>query len=103
MIDLPFEIIVEIAEKSLTVWYLLSLSYKKFGFYSIQPFVLLKAKQRFNKEPILYVPFCFWDKPGYGLPLPIVSLQFHEVKLVLKPIESKMKTETRIVKHDFKK
>lgn len=86
MFDLPFEIFVEIAEKSLTVWYLLSISYKKFGTYSIQPLVKSAAQKRFLKERILYVPLCRWNYPFQlmQLPIPSVSLQFHEIKILTR-------------------
>lgn len=86
MFDLPFEIFVEIAEKSLTAWYLLSISYKKFGAYSIQPLVKSAAQQRFNRERILCVPLSCWNYPSQlmQLSIPSVSLQFHEIKIINK-------------------
>lgn len=46
--DLPFEIIVRIAETSPFVWWKLSITLREFGLWSIQPKVKEKNKARFR-------------------------------------------------------
>lgn len=46
--SLPFEIVVLIAEVSHEVWYLLSLTIREFGLYSISPSVMRAAQRHFG-------------------------------------------------------
>jgi hypothetical protein len=88
---IPFEIIVEIAEQSVKVWYLLSITLSEFGRYSIKENVKNRAKRMFVEPPklepierILYVPLQMYRMFDQRCALPLVSLQFHSIELLAK-------------------